>query len=405
VPNLRTMVTELGTGLGMLGHHDIDQALAARSPVMRSLSPEHWDQLAAARAGGAFDAEFHAAWENGHAFLTASDGLRGRLPAVVEWKGVVRATGDEVAPVDLRIDHVYLVSCKYLSNILFNVSPTHAFDDLLVGSQGRRGRALGGDWFADTAPEQYQRLYDLVRTDALDRSPVGADQDGGVGGSGRAGGSVGSGGAGDRRSLRPSREAPSLPGLGTDVVGTAPAAVQSGPSLTALGELPVRAVDLTTAHRTALAARLKGGWPEPAKVAYGDLSRAVSDASVARWRAALAQRTGAGEAMLWRLLRMGSAPYFVLGSSATRSLRLRVATPWDWRQLFTLDKLEVFAQQGGQPRVGWLAHVRTRSSGDIHEVSGHVEIRWSHGRFSGPPEAKGYLDSGHHLVPGYFPLQ
>ena len=146
------MVTELGTGLGMLGDTDVDLALRTRSSVMRSLSPEDWDQLDTARAGGAFDAEFHAAWENGRAFLSATDGLRGRLPEVIEWKGVVRATGDEVAPVDLRIDHVYLVSCKYLSNILFNASPMHVFDDLLVGGQSRRGRGLGGDWFAETAP-------------------------------------------------------------------------------------------------------------------------------------------------------------------------------------------------------------------------------------------------------------
>lgn len=44
-------------------------------------------------------------------------------------------------------------------------------------------------------------------------------------------------------------------------------------------------------------------------------------------------------------------------------------------------------------------------SGQTREVSGHVEVRWSHGRFGGPPEAKGYLDTSHHLVPGYFPLQ
>jgi hypothetical protein len=109
--------------------------------------------------------------------------------------------------------------------------------------------------------------------------------------------------------------------------------------------------------------------------------------------------------MLWRLLRMGSAPYFVLGSSPTQSLRLRIATPWDWRQLFALVQLEIFAQAGGQPRVGWLATVRERSSGLRHEVAGHVEVRWSHGRFGGLPEAKGYLDTHHHLVPGYFPLR
>jgi hypothetical protein len=126
---------------------------------------------------------------------------------------------------------------------------------------------------------------------------------------------------------------------------------------------------------------------------------------VTRWLAALSAGASAGESMLWRLLRMGSAPYFVLGSSATRTLRLRIATPWDWKQRFALVRLDVFPQAGGQPRVGWLATVREKASGHVHEVSGHVEVRWSHGRFGGLPEAKGYLDTSHHLVPGYFPLQ
>ena len=37
-------------------------------------------------------------------------------------------------------------------------------------------------------------------------------------------------------------------------------------------------------------------------------------------------------------------------------------------------------------------------------MRGHVEVRWSHGRFCGPPEAKVYLDTPHADVPGYFPL-
>ncbi len=35
---------------------------------------------------------------------------------------------------------------------------------------------------------------------------------------------------------------------------------------------------------------------------------------------------------------------------------------------------------------------------------GHVEVRWSHGRFRGAPEAKVYLDTPHADVPGYSPL-
>ena len=181
MPSDRTTVTELGTGLGMLGLADVDDAVRSRTPVMHSLSPEMWERLTALRAGGAFDAEFHAAWANGQAFLAAEDGLRGRLPKVVEWKGTGRAPGDEVAPIDLRVDHVYLVSCKYLSQILFNVSPWNVFDGLLIGAQARGGRAArdvlrgGGDWYAEVAPAEYQALYEAVRLAAFgwdDREPA-----------------------------------------------------------------------------------------------------------------------------------------------------------------------------------------------------------------------------------------
>jgi hypothetical protein len=393
VPNLRTMVTELGSGLGMLGHDSIDGALAARSPVMRSLSPDDWDQLSSVRAGGAFDGEFHSAWENGRAFLAARDGLRGRLPQVLEWKGSVRATGDEVAPVDLRIDHVYLVSCKYLSDILFNVSPKHVFDDLLVGGQSRRGPGAGGDWFAEVAPVQYQRLYDVVRQ-SVRNGELGSGPEPGSGGAAREWGPLAGGGT------------PALPGLeAARQDRQAGNALVAGRTLAGLRELPTAALDLSSSHRAALGECLKAGWPGEAKSAYEDLSQQVAQASASRWRDALSATAGAGSFMLWRLLRMGSAPYFVLGSSATRSLRLRIATPWDWRQFFSLVRFEITPQEGGQPRVGWSAEVLERSSGLHQRISGHVEIRWSHGRFGGAPEAKGYIDTPHHLVPGYFPLQ
>jgi hypothetical protein len=390
VPNLRTMVTELGTGLGMLGDVDIDGVLRERSPVMRSLSPEHWDRLGQLRAGGAFDHEFHAAWSNGRAFLEARDGLRGRRPEVVEWKGAVRGSGDEVAPVDLRIDHVYLVSCKYMSKILFNASPTHVFDSLLFGGPARRGRGAGGDWYAAVAPLAYQRLYDVVRR-AVNEDGTG--QDSSVHSPPLQGGALGS----DTSAL------PGFEGIGQHPDPAGNAATRR--TLADLRHMPDRAAELSTAHRRALSDRLKSGWPETAGEAYHELSTEVAQASAARWHAALSAGSSSGEAMLWRLLRMGSAPYFVLGSSESQSLRLRIATPWDWKQLFVLVRFEVFPQQGGQPRVGWLATVRERSSDRLHEISGHVEVRWSHGRFGGLPEAKCYLDTPHHLVPGYFPLQ
>jgi hypothetical protein len=410
MPSDRTTVTELGTALGTLGTTDVDEALRSRTPVMHSVSPEMWARLDQLRAGGAYDAEFHAAFENGQAFLLAEDGLRGRLPRIVEWKGTGRAPGDEVAPIDLRVDHVYLVSCKYLSNILFNVSPAHIFDDLLVGRQSRpRGSArdarsagsTGGDWYAEVAPVEYQALYEEVHRALVDTSRA------------LAGGVPALSASGPAR--RPRTGAPAgsfaasaFPGL-EEGAEPAPRASDEGERRQGLPPvlrtLPAQAIDLTVEQRDALGDWLKQGWPGEARAAYQRLAERVSFVSAHRWEQAMDERGGSGEAMLWRLLRMGSAPYFVLGSSARRSLRLRIATPWDWREHFGLVRMFLSQQRGGQPRVAWNAVVRDRSTSEVRELEGHIEVRWSHGRFGGPPEAKGYLDTPHHLVPGYFGLQ
>ena len=64
----------------------------------------------------------------------------------------------------------------------------------------------------------------------------------------------------------------------------------------------------------------------------------------------------------------------------------------------------VSARDSGQPEVSWRAAVRERDDGHTLAVDGHVEIRWSHGRFNGAPEAKVYLDTPLRDVPGYHEL-
>ncbi len=53
----------------------------------------------------------------------------------------------------------------------------------------------------------------------------------------------------------------------------------------------------------------------------------------------------------------------------------------------------------------WRVEAEDMVLGRVQCIEGHVEIRWSHGRFGQVPEAKVYLDSPHHGVPGYFPLE
>ena len=61
--------------------------------------------------------------------------------------------------MDLRIDHVYLVSCKYLSRNIANPSPARLFDGLLATS----GQWEQTDWYEVVAPEELRALYDACR--------------------------------------------------------------------------------------------------------------------------------------------------------------------------------------------------------------------------------------------------
>jgi hypothetical protein len=335
VADLRTTITEVVTGLGMTGADDVDSGLASRPEPLVDVSTRVWNQLADAWSHPANRQAFVAAWTNGRRFLEARDGLRGRVPLLIEWKGSHRQPGDEVVPADLRVDHVYLVSCKYLSQIVINASPAHLFERLLAGGHGSRG----GDWYQLVARDEHDALYASVRKEIE------------------------------------------------------------------LDDMPDRVTDLTAADRRIVRDALRGrAWPtRQLEAQYAELTDAVACESARVWRAAM-ERDRDRERMLWRLLRIGSAPYFVLGSSPAGSLRLRIATPWDWRQEFELRAFDVEARPGGQPMVGWRAIVRRRSGREELPVEGRVEIRWSHGRFGGAPEAKVYLHTPHTQVPGYFPL-
>lgn len=332
MPSERTFVTELATALGMVGDDDLATVILRRPAALSNLTTADWDQLTALWSSGTYETGFAAGFLNGQAFLAAPDALNGRRPRIIEWTGGRRPPGDEVVPSDLRVDHVYLVSCKYLSRILHNPSPARLVEGLLTQAPVDDLR----DWYHRVAPAEYQELYEAC-----------------------------------------------VP-------------VVDGP------RLPARAADLATSERRRLVLALRLGWPPGAADAYARLCRAVSEATAEAWNARITSRNS--EPVLWRLLRIGSAPYYILGASPQGSMRLRIDTPWDWRQEFRLHRFQIEPQLGGQPRVGWVATYEERQTSEARVVHGHIEIRWSHGRFGQPPEAKVYLDSPHEDVPGYHAL-
>lgn len=347
MPALRTEVTEIVTGLAMLGYDNLDRALATRPSTIQNVRPEHFDRLVDARRAGELPAEFETAWQTGRAFAMATDGLRGRPPWLVEWKGRHRAPGYEQLPADLRVDHVYLISCKYGSNILLNASPAHLFDHRL----GDKPAGRAPDWFETVAGKELQDLYAACRPHVLAAEQAAA-----------------------------------------------------APGAAARSELPEQVSGLLAVHRNRVKAALKGPWPGAAADDYLWFAAVVSHESAERWRRGMRTAT-VREEMLWRLLRLQAAPYFVLGAGVDGTpLAFRVGTPWDFRNAFELKNFDVWPEALGQPMVRWRAEVWVRPGRTARVVEGHIEIRWSHGRFAGAPEAKVYLDTPHHEVPGYFPL-
>lgn len=331
MPGLKTEITELATGLGSTGIAR-EEAFGSRPAVLRNVPEEVWQRVTAAYEANVERALFDAAFENGRALLVARDGLRGRTPLSVEWKGPHRPPGDNVIPADLRIDHVYLVSCKYLSNILHNPGPSRLFDRLLMGEQ-----RSSMDWYLEVSPAEYQALY---------------------------------------------RSACAI----VDV------------------DLPERVSELTREQQQSLRDALRDRvLPEPMQEPWSSFCAAVSEATAVRWNENLAA-PAARVRLFWRLVRIADASYFVLGAAPHASLQFRIMSAWDWMQTYEMRHFSVDPSGVGQPQVNWVATIRRRSDQQEQIVAGHVEVRWSHGRFNGMPEAKVYLDTPHHEVPGYLPL-
>ena len=168
--------------------------------------------------------------------------------------------------------------------------------------------------------------------------------------------------------------------------------------------LPARVDELDGPDRERLRRALPGRWPPELREQWQLVAFEIARASSARLLARLGSKTER-EAFVWRVLRLQAAPYFVLGADLKdRPLSYRVTTPWDFRTRYALRSVDVWGEHAGQPLVRWRVDLHDRELDSARVIEGHVEVRWSHGKFGGAPEAKIYLDTPHHEVAGYEPL-
>jgi hypothetical protein len=167
-----------------------------------------------------------------------------------------------------------------------------------------------------------------------------------------------------------------------------------------LAGFPGSPSELTRDQRDILKKQLVRKWPDAVAPELAAFVSAVSTRSADLLKSTLATKRDR-ERFYWRLLRIHSAPYFILGRQPSGPTRLRVLTPWDFRRRFAFYGLEVSPASAGQPQVQWQASFADLESGANREMTGHIEIRWSHGRFCGAAESKIYLDTPHGDACGY----
>ena len=325
-----TLVSELATALGTI-RKTLPEALAYKPTELLDVPDAAWTALTDLHTTRKHSELFAMSFANGRAFAESPLALRHRQPQVVEWCGPRKLAGEHAIPADLRVDDVYLISCKYNSRHLLNSSPAKLFEHRL------RETRRSPSWYEEVALDQYQAYFNAVRTHF------------------------------------------------------------------GLHDLPDDVRVLSDDHRATIARSLPTYLPSDLAEMQTAFSHAVADESASRWNTSLDTKKKRSDFAM-SLLRIPQAVYFLLGQKGTTAQRFKVLSRWDWALRYEIVDFVISASAAMQPTVQWKLGVLDRQSNVNYSATGHVEIRWSHGRFNGVPEAKVVLDSDLHETPGYLSL-
>jgi hypothetical protein len=330
VPNssqATTLISELATALGTI-RKTLPEAIAHMPTELLDVPSEVWQTLTDLHRDCKHSDLFEMSFANGRSFAESALALRHRQPQTVEWCGLRKIGGEDAIPADLRVDDVYLISCKYNSLHLSNSGPAKLFENRL------RETPVSPSWYGVVAPAEYQAYYEAVREHFV------------------------------------------------------------------LESLPIDVTALTVADRQLLKSKLPRQLPAELTGVVANFCQAVSTQSADRWSASLGTPKQRADFAM-SLLRIPQAVYFLLGQRGTTALRFKVLSRWDWAARYEIKDFSVSSSTAMQPTVTWQLDVLDNLVGAEQSATGHVEIRWGHGRFNGVPEAKVVLDSELKDTPGY----
>jgi len=231
------------------------------------------------------------------------------------------------------------ISIKAESNVLSNLSPKNIFQNI---PQGKVPSERSDNWYLVTDPDGLQNLYDTVRQVRLYRLPQ-------------------------------------FPPAVEDFERNAQRKHRS--------ELQSEIKKLSSEEKEAFDKQYLTMCSNVSRVSAELFNQSFQDAM------GTPSRNAVLEHLVRHLFRMDSVEYISVGIEGNKVFAVRVPsiTQWkkEWQILDILAKPDLLRKQS---RVIITARFRNKISKDTHSAQFHVEIRWSHKKFGGAPEAKLYKD-------------
>lgn len=173
---------------------------------------------------------------------------------------------------------------------------------------------------------------------------------------------------------------------------------------TGLFDIPQNVSNITSEQGLRLRRDMPAGqWPSDYILLpyYQSLTTEVANESSRIWNSNNSneqQRTN----LFFRIFRfLDNQNYLFVGRCGEEFL-LRVTSISEWRRRYRVIDFRSFRRHSLQAEVGWEFTIRDLLNDEEVTISGHVQVRWSHGKnFSKNCESKVYLDSDHSSIPGY----
>lgn len=346
MPTEKTECSELSVAFGILG---IENPLALLKDQVSSLfentlSPQKYDR---------FKAEFDNPTNKKTYTQMHSVGRKLRTHyslfnnvTSLKWRGTLKRSKTASGAQDLLVANTQ-VSLKAESDIVNNFSPAHLFISV---PQGSSAPDRSENWYLQTAPGEIQKLYDSTYEIRQDRFPASFPS------SVKEFERIAS--RNDRKEL--AKGIDKLEGEARDIF---------------------EATRIEMCHKVAVVS---------AQMFNEHLQTSLNSSS----------KNSIIDKIIKDLFRLNSVEYIVAGVSAGTEFAVIVPSIDDLKQEWEIRSIKAVADLSRkQSVVNILVTYRSKSDKTTETTSKfHVEIRWSHGKFCGSPEAKLYKDFKWHEV-------